>query len=38
MVLHGCYNMPGNYATDNELVWTDFYVARTLRRLLDRER
>lgn len=38
MVLHGCYNMPGNYATDNELVWTDFYVARTLWRLLDRER
>jgi len=21
MVLHGCYNMPGDYATDNELIW-----------------
>lgn len=34
MVLHGCYNYPGDYAVDNELVWTDFYVARTVGRLL----
>ena len=34
MVLHGCYNYPGDYATDNELVWTDFYVARALRNAL----
>ncbi|WP_276272291.1 glycoside hydrolase family 88 protein [Haloarcula litorea] len=29
-VLHGCFNAPGGYATDNELVWTDYYVARTV--------
>jgi unsaturated chondroitin disaccharide hydrolase len=34
MVLHGCYNYPGDYATDNELVWTDFYVARALQNVL----
>jgi len=27
--------MPGDYAIDNELIWTDFYVARSLRRYLD---
>ena len=35
MVLHGCYSMPGDYAVDNELIWTDFYVARALWRYLD---
>lgn len=30
MVCHGCYNAPGRYATDNELLWTDYYVAQTL--------
>lgn len=34
MVLHGCYSMPGDYAIDNELVWTDFYVARALENAL----
>lgn len=32
-VLHGCFNQPGGYATDNELVWTDYYLAATLHRL-----
>lgn len=30
MVLHGCYNEPGGYATDNELIWTNYYVAYAL--------
>ncbi|WP_436346844.1 hypothetical protein [Natronorubrum sp. FCH18a] len=34
MVLHGCYAKPSEYATDNELVWTDYYVAYTLHELL----
>jgi len=29
-ILHGCFNRPGEYADDHELVWTDYYVARTL--------
>ena len=35
MVLHGCYEKNAEYATDNELIWTDYYVAYTLRSLLD---
>ena len=35
MVLHGCYNKPGNYATDHKLIWTDYYVAATLFDLLE---
>lgn len=31
-VLHGCFNRPGDYAVDNELIWTNYYVARTLER------
>lgn len=34
-IRHGCFNRPGNYAIDNELVWTNYYVARTLESLLD---
>lgn len=34
-VLNGCFNKPGGYATDNELVWTDYYLAHTLHRLHD---
>jgi unsaturated chondroitin disaccharide hydrolase len=30
MVLHGCYDRPSEYAVDNELVWTDYYVAKAL--------
>lgn len=29
-VLHGCFNKPGEYATDNELIWTDYYFASIL--------
>lgn len=29
-VLHGCFNRPGRYADDNELLWTDYYVAATI--------
>lgn len=32
-VLQGCFNKPGEYATDNELIWTDYYLASTLRAL-----
>lgn len=35
MLLHGCYNYPGDYAVDNELVWTEFYVARALQHVLE---
>jgi unsaturated chondroitin disaccharide hydrolase len=30
MVQHGCYNRPGGFGDDNELVWTDYYVASAL--------
>lgn len=35
IVQHGCYNAPGEYAVDNGLVWTDYYVAYTLAALLE---
>jgi len=31
VVSHGCYNRPVNYATDNELVWTAYYLLYALR-------
>lgn len=34
-VLHGCYDRPGEYATDAELIWTEYYLAAALDRLLD---
>lgn len=34
MVLHGCYDKPGEYATDNDLIWTDYYVATVLHQAL----
>lgn len=34
MVTDGCYNYPSEFATDNELVWTDYYVARAVSALL----
>lgn len=34
-ILHGCYNKPGGYAIDNELIWTDYYVAFTLDYILS---
>lgn len=30
MVTEGCYNGPAGFATANELVWTDYYVAAAL--------
>ncbi len=33
-VLRGCFNRPGEYADDHELLWTDYYVAATAARLL----
>lgn len=30
MVRHGCFNRPGDYAVDAELIWTHYYVAYTL--------
>ncbi len=32
MVLQGCYNGPSGFADRHELVWTDYYVMRTLSR------
>jgi len=29
-IAHGCYRFPTGIATDNELIWTDFYVAAAL--------
>lgn len=34
-VLHGCFNRPGEYATDTELVWTTYYLTETLATVLD---
>lgn len=34
-VLHGCFNRPGEYADDNELIWTNYYVTVTVYDLLD---
>jgi len=34
-VLQGCFDRPGEYATANELVWTNYYVARTLESRTD---
>jgi len=33
-VEHGCFNRPGEYATDTELVWTTYYLAETLASVL----
>jgi len=35
MITHGCYNNVTGYATDNELIWTAYYVARSLVRWLN---
>lgn len=37
-VEHSCFNKPGEYATDTEHVWTDYYVARAVERELDERR
>lgn len=34
-VQHGCFNRPGNYAVDTELIWTAYYLAETLHSVLD---
>jgi unsaturated chondroitin disaccharide hydrolase len=34
-VLEGCFNRPGEYATTHELLWTNYYLARTLESLSD---
>ena len=33
-VLQGCFNAPGDYATNAELIWTNYYVARALERVV----
>jgi unsaturated chondroitin disaccharide hydrolase len=35
MILHGCYEKPSNYAIDNELIWTNYYVAYLLHDLIQ---
>lgn len=34
MVVQGCYNKPQGYATNHELIWTDYYLAYTLHDLV----
>ncbi|MFC7250726.1 glycoside hydrolase family 88 protein [Halomicroarcula sp. GCM10025324] len=34
-VEHGCFNRPGEYATDTELVWSTYYLAETLASVLN---
>ncbi|MFC7020787.1 MULTISPECIES: glycoside hydrolase family 88 protein [Haloarcula] len=34
-VEHGCFNRPGGYATDTELVWSTYYLAETLASVLE---
>lgn len=34
MILEGCYVQPSDYGVDADLIWTDYYVAYTLHRLL----
>lgn len=34
-VLSGCFNRPGGYGDDNELLWTNYYVTATVARLLN---
>ncbi|GAB7009075.1 glycoside hydrolase family 88 protein [Halorubrum trueperi] len=34
MILEGCYDKPGEYAVDYDLIWTDYYVAYLLWSLL----
>lgn len=29
-VLHGCFNRPGRYADDHELIWTNYYVTASV--------
>jgi len=30
MLIHGCYSKPKNYVYDNELIWSDYYLAYAL--------
>ena len=30
MVTHSCYNKPGEYVTEHETIWTDYYVAAAI--------
>ena len=34
MLLHGCYSKPKNYAYDNELIWSDYYLAMALNNII----
>ncbi|WP_114579442.1 glycoside hydrolase family 88 protein [Saliphagus sp. LR7] len=36
-VLHGCFNRPGQYADDHELLWTNYYVAATITAIYDQQ-
>lgn len=38
MVQHGCFVRPSEFAMDNELIWTDYYVAYALDDLLSSSR
>jgi unsaturated chondroitin disaccharide hydrolase len=37
MVTETCYNRPGEYVTENEVVWTDYYVAAALDAVVGRD-
>jgi unsaturated chondroitin disaccharide hydrolase len=36
MLIHGCYSRPKNYAYDNELIWSNYYLAFALDNYLDK--
>lgn len=38
MITRGCFNKPGEFAVNNELIWTNYYVSYTLKELLECER
>ena len=35
MLMHGCFSRPKNYAYDNELIWSDYYLAYVLETYLN---
>lgn len=37
MIMHGCYNKPAGFAIDNELIWTNYYIAYSLQYLLEQK-
>lgn len=38
MLLHGCYDKPGEYGTDSERIWSDYYLAYALSEKIQQDR